>query len=317
MSDTNPSTESAGTAEPRLIVFRRWSFIVAIAGAILVAIPGYHLTTLPELLWQLAGWLVVALALAVATSNALPAWSPSRFAFIRLGETAMECRFGINRRAVDYLEVGKFHVVPYVGGSFLSWRRREDEAGMDPATLSLAPDPFERFGRGIKLPSRVFPPGESLARVCADLNRFREDAIARAGVTEAVAPLQRNLDRPKPFLAPPAIGRLVFVLLFFGIMPVYFVLGFLAYRPLRATAHDLLVSARVIAPDSLAPSLVAVAILLAGYFLLASWIVFGRMRDIDRDTRWQAALGHAFDMVFYSATAWREWGRLLGRRGRR
>jgi hypothetical protein len=292
-------------------------YVIGIAAALLVAIAGAYLATLPQLHWQIGGWLFVAVATLGVTLNAPAILNPAKFAFLRLGEQSLECRLGYQKWTVGYLTVGRFHIAKFLGGDYLSWRSREYEERMDPAAIATAPDPFDNLGEGVKLPRYALPTGESLERICADLNRLRANAMIKAGLAEVAVGSKRNLVQPRPFLAPPAIGRVAFTVLFFGHLFVYLVAAFFAYPSLRRVFEHHLLAAQLIETGTLIPSLSAALTLGLVYFLVASWIVFARLRDIDRNTRWGMALSQTYDLIIFTLFSYRAWSRLVGRRGMR
>lgn len=311
---------------PKLIVLGRRLFAARLISAGLLAVIGAYLVSLPQWYWQTCGWFFVAVFVVSLCANGPSIWNPLRFACIRVGEQGLEGRIGFRKLAADYLSAGSFRLVRYFGGDCLVWRDRAHEEMLDPAEAAIPPDPLDDMSRCIQLPGFAFAPGDSLAEIAAAANQQRKAAMARAGVKEirGVVPLEsaaQPVAARQPFLRPPAIGRLAFALLFFLSMPLYFVLAFLAFGPIRDAIGAVLLWVSSAEPadldrPSFAAKLITYALLIAGYFVVVSWLTFGRLRDIDRRAGWSSAFSQAFDLFlsgsFSRATAMT---RLLLRRG--
>jgi hypothetical protein len=317
MNETDAVAETEGRVEPRLIVLRRHMYVLGLAVGVIATTLGSYIATMPALHLMVGGAVAVAFGIALLAVNAGQAWNPARYAFLRLGETSMECRLGYRKWVVDYRSVGSFYIVSLGAGIFLSWRTREIEERMDPAVLQAAPDPFDNVGDGVGVPRHSLPAGESLERICADLNRLRANAMAKAGLAEIAVGSKRNLPQARPFLAPPAIGREAFAKLLFGFLVAYLVGCVFAFPPLRDAWGEFLLSAQLIQPGTVVPEFLAVVTLVLGFILMASWIVFARLRDIDRGASWGAALYQTYDLIVFNPFSPRTWSRLFDRRGMR
>lgn len=305
-----------------LIVLNRRYMARKLALAALLGAVGVYLVTLESILWQVCGWFVVAVAIMALIWNGLLIWKPARFASLSLGDRNFEYRIGLRTRIVDYLAVGKFHLVNYLGGDCLVWRTQEDEGRLDALAAAMPPDPIDEMPRCLQLPRSAlsdFTPAE----ICARLNGLRAGAREKAGLAEErVEPDLAAVRRAEchPFLAPPRIGRALFALTFLATMPIYLVAAFICFPIIRNAIVG--VATSIGAVDAtlnrppFAATLATYAILLVGYYLLVSCIVLARSRDFDRTLGWPAAFSRTYDLLAggaYSRAL--EMSRLLLRRG--